>query len=174
VRRRQLAPARGREADVDSLRETAASTPNTAGRGQPLTPEAVRSLHRAAGNAAVTSLVLAVQRVDASSADEEAAKYAKVTAEFDEGIREFHVSNERFATFNRIMAGETDENALTDAVFYERHPRLKGHTLDPNKPSERGYVDDWLSIREHIVRPELRENADSTEAAPDEAAAPRI
>jgi hypothetical protein len=107
-----------------------------------------------------------VQRDDLNASDREAANFAKLQEQFDEEMREFQVSTERFETFNRIMAGETDENALTDAVFYGRHPRLKGHALDPNNPSERGYVDDWLSIREHIVRVELRKlEADQAKAA---------
>jgi hypothetical protein len=97
-----------------------------------------------------------VQRDNLDAGDQATAEFAKLQQQFDEELRELHVSTERFETFNRMMAGETDENALTDAVFYKRHPKLQGHALDPNNPSERGYVDDWLSIREHIVRTELR------------------
>jgi hypothetical protein len=168
MRRRQASTAHRREADVDSLHQTAAAAPRTAGRGEPLTPDAIGSLHRSAGNAAVTSLLVAVQRDVFSDA---AKENARLTKAFDEEIRGWQVDNERSQTLINIVGGETDENKLTNAIFYDRHKGLEGHTLDPKKRSERGYVDDWLSIREHIVRPVL---ADWKKPPADDAAVPDI
>lgn len=52
-----------------------------------------------------------------------------------------------------IQGGIRDENRLTDMVFNARHPELHGRRLQPN---ERQLIQEWLDIRDRLVRPALR------------------
>jgi hypothetical protein len=52
----------------------------------------------------------------------------------------------------RIAAGTRSENALTDAVFFARHPERRGRAL---QASEKTLVAEWLQIRARVVRPLL-------------------
>ncbi|MGB2668638.1 MAG: hypothetical protein WAK48_31930 [Candidatus Acidiferrum sp.] len=58
-----------------------------------------------------------------------------------------------------ITNQKRDENYLTDMVFYARHPERHGQRLQPN---ERASIQEWLGIRDRLVRPALR----ATPAAP--------
>jgi hypothetical protein len=53
----------------------------------------------------------------------------------------------------QIARGTLDENRLTDAVFYDRHPEWKGKSLRYARPSLR---QEWIQIRNAIVRPVLQ------------------
>ena len=53
----------------------------------------------------------------------------------------------------QIARGTFDENRLTDAVFYDRHPEWKGKSLRYARPSLR---QEWMQIRNAIVRPVLQ------------------
>jgi hypothetical protein len=60
-----------------------------------------------------------------------------------------------------IQRGVRDENRLTDTVFFARHPERRNQRL---QPSERALIQEWLGIRDRLVRPALR--AASTGTAP--------
>lgn len=51
-----------------------------------------------------------------------------------------------------IAGGERDENKLTNLVFHTRHPELGGRAI---RRGERNLANEWLSIRNNIVRPAL-------------------
>ena len=51
-----------------------------------------------------------------------------------------------------IQRGVRDESRLTDLVFHARHPELKGRRL---RGDERPLVQEWLDIRDRLVRPAL-------------------
>lgn len=53
-----------------------------------------------------------------------------------------------------VIAGERDENKVTNAIFYSRHPELpSGYKI---KTHEEGLQKEWLDIRERSVRPVLK------------------
>lgn len=53
-----------------------------------------------------------------------------------------------------IVSGQRDEKTLTNAVFYARHPELPaGYKIGPG---ERHLVEEWLKIRDTVIRPLLR------------------
>jgi len=52
-----------------------------------------------------------------------------------------------------IQSGVRDENRLTDIVFNTRHPERGGQRLQPN---EQQLAQEWLNIRDHLVRPALQ------------------
>src|SRR5262249_60955530 len=52
-----------------------------------------------------------------------------------------------------MLAGERDENRLTNAIFSARHPER-----DPSQkiqPREKQLAREWLDIRDRVVRPAL-------------------
>lgn len=51
-----------------------------------------------------------------------------------------------------IQSGERDENRLTDMVFNALHPELQGRRL---RADERSLVQEWVDIRNRLVRPAL-------------------
>jgi len=51
-----------------------------------------------------------------------------------------------------IQRGVRDESRLTDLVFHARHPELQGRRL---RGDERPLVQEWLDIRDRLVRPAL-------------------
>lgn len=51
-----------------------------------------------------------------------------------------------------IAGGKRNENWLTDVVFHVRHPELRGRKI---RPGERKLAQEWLDIRNLIVRPLL-------------------
>ena len=53
----------------------------------------------------------------------------------------------------QIAQGVKDENKLTDALFYARHPAWKGKAL---KTASRALRAEWLQIRDALVRPLLK------------------
>lgn len=52
-----------------------------------------------------------------------------------------------------IQRGVRDENRLTDTVFYARHPERRNQRLQSH---ERPLIQEWLDIRDRLVRPALR------------------
>jgi len=54
---------------------------------------------------------------------------------------------------DQMVRGVRDENKLTDAVFYDRHPDWKGKSLKNANVSLR---QEWIKIRDSIVRPALK------------------
>jgi hypothetical protein len=57
---------------------------------------------------------------------------------------------------DQIAHGVTDENRLTDSVFYDRHPEWTGKKL---KPTDMTFRREWVQTRDAIVRPMLKEAA---------------
>jgi hypothetical protein len=56
-----------------------------------------------------------------------------------------------------LLSGDRDANRLTDRVFYARHPARnpkRGGT--PIQPHERQLVEEWLQIRDRLIRPALQ------------------
>jgi GH25 family lysozyme M1 (1,4-beta-N-acetylmuramidase) len=53
------------------------------------------------------------------------------------------------------MTGERDENRLTNLIFFARHPERKGQGLNPREPQYRQLAQEWLQIRDRLVRPIL-------------------
>ena len=53
---------------------------------------------------------------------------------------------------DRIAAGERDSNALTDRVFFRRHPERRGQKLGVNEPR---LAAEWKTILRDIVTPTL-------------------
>jgi hypothetical protein len=66
--------------------------------------------------------------------------------------------DERALLQARIAAGTRDENTLTDAVFFARHPERGGRPL---ARGEKTLAAEWLQIRNQIVRPLLAKQAPS-------------
>lgn len=51
-----------------------------------------------------------------------------------------------------IAGGERDEKRLTNLVFQSRHPELAGRRI---RPDEKHLANEWLTIRDQIIRPLL-------------------
>lgn len=60
---------------------------------------------------------------------------------------------ERHAVYLLYHQGITDENKLTNLVFFALHPELKGSRIRKN---ERDLAQKWLRIRNNLVRPFLQ------------------
>jgi peptidoglycan hydrolase-like protein with peptidoglycan-binding domain len=71
---------------------------------------------------------------------------------FEQEFGEAQKIAERAAVKNRVAAGQRDPNALTDVVFFKRHPELGGRRL---RADERKLADEWKAILRDIVSPEL-------------------
>jgi hypothetical protein len=61
----------------------------------------------------------------------------------------FFTAPERQAVKDLIDQEVHNENALTDRVFFKRHPRRRGADLNPSEKRE------WIGIRDQLVRPML-------------------
>ena len=56
-----------------------------------------------------------------------------------------------------IKAGSTDENYLTNVAFWFVHPEIEGMKLRPKEvPAHKALVEQWLALRDELVRPELQ------------------
>jgi hypothetical protein len=65
---------------------------------------------------------------------------------------------ERMKVQNLIANGNRNENALTDMIFFNRHPELGKKPLHKSMPNFEDLSKEWLSIRNNIVRPILFKN----------------
>lgn len=54
-----------------------------------------------------------------------------------------------------ISAGQRDQNALTNLVFFARHPEHAGRPLTQGEPNFARLSREWLDIRDTLVRPAL-------------------
>jgi peptidoglycan hydrolase-like protein with peptidoglycan-binding domain len=61
-------------------------------------------------------------------------------------------TDERAAVKRRVAAGQRDPNALTDLLFFQRHPERRGRRL---RPDEYKLVHEWKAILRRVILPEL-------------------
>ena len=54
-----------------------------------------------------------------------------------------------------VRSGTTDEDSLTDLVFFQRHPERNGRAISRSEPDFQRLSQEWLSIRDTLVRPIL-------------------
>ncbi len=62
-----------------------------------------------------------------------------------------HRSAERLRVLAELAGGNADDKALTDIVFFQRHPDRRDRLLDPNDPADTILVREWVKIRRDIV-----------------------
>lgn len=60
-------------------------------------------------------------------------------------------SGDKALVLQQFHGGEKDEIALTNAVFYKRHPKQKDQSLTKGSPM----AAEWLAIRDELVRPAI-------------------
>ncbi len=65
-------------------------------------------------------------------------------------------ANESKLVSSSIRRGTTDENSLTDLVFFRRHPERNGRSISKNERNYQTLAQEWLRIRDTLVRPLLR------------------
>ena len=70
----------------------------------------------------------------------------------DRFLQLIRAGQENLAVTHAIRNGETDPNQLTNLVFFARHPEFNGQ---PIRVEDRQRVQEWLQIRDKIVRPAL-------------------
>ena len=68
----------------------------------------------------------------------------------------FDLVREQAIIWNLIARGVRDENQLTDAVFFGRHPERIGRRLGSD---ETGLIREWFEVRDQLVRPALHGSA---------------
>jgi Lysine-specific metallo-endopeptidase len=66
--------------------------------------------------------------------------------------------NEREWILNLIAFGVRNENALTDIVFFRRHPKLENKKLYKAMANFDALSKEWISIRNNLIRPSLFAN----------------
>ena len=71
---------------------------------------------------------------------------------FEQKLDDTRESAERVTVKDRVAAGERDPNALTDMVFFRRHPERRGQKLGVNEPR---LAAEWKTIVRDIVMPTL-------------------
>jgi len=54
-----------------------------------------------------------------------------------------------------VARGQLDENGLTNLVFFARHPEWQGRKLQQSEPAFAELSNEWLEIRNRLVRPVL-------------------
>jgi Penicillin-insensitive murein endopeptidase/Putative peptidoglycan binding domain len=59
-----------------------------------------------------------------------------------------------------------DENTLTNLVFFARHPERKGKKLEKGEPRFKEFSQEWLDIRDRLVRPALKVRKPAVTAKP--------
>jgi hypothetical protein len=59
-----------------------------------------------------------------------------------------------------ILWGQRDENKLTNMVFFARHPERDGRKLTRDEPEFALLSQEWLAIRDELVRPALAASTD--------------
>jgi cell wall-associated NlpC family hydrolase len=66
-----------------------------------------------------------------------------------------------------IRAGIRDENQLTNAAFFMGHTELDRRPLNPANPADKPLIEEWVRIRDTVVRPALKpQRAEPRPAAP--------
>ncbi len=70
-------------------------------------------------------------------------------------IEAFKSGQESLAVRLAIARGQRDVNELTSLVFYARHPERRGRKLVRTEPGFQRLADEWLAIRDRLVKPAL-------------------
>ncbi|MGH3774494.1 MAG: phospholipase A2 family protein [Pseudonocardiaceae bacterium] len=55
-----------------------------------------------------------------------------------------------------VRSGMTDENQLVNLIFFRRHPERNGRLISGGEPNFQKLSQEWLRIRDTLVRPILR------------------
>ena len=76
---------------------------------------------------------------------------------------------EVLAITEAVRSGQSDVNQIANLVFFARHPELNGRRL---RPDERQLAQEWLQIRDAIVRPTIARLAGAQPARPPQPARP--
>lgn len=74
-------------------------------------------------------------------------------------VREYGDPTRRIETAvvrSAIASGRTDENTLTDLVFHRRYPGRNGRPISRGEPDVARLSQEWIGIRDLLVRPLLR------------------
>lgn len=58
-----------------------------------------------------------------------------------------------------VLAGMRDENELASVIFFARHPERGGRKMEKSEPDFKKLSQEWLDIRDRIVRPYLARSA---------------
>lgn len=107
--------------------------------------------------AELEQLMAALEKSDLQSEAEEFAP-----ADLIKGARDYAIVT------NLISRGVRNENQLTDAVFFARHPERNGRRLSS---TESPRIQEWIQIRDTVVRPTL-ERIGSVVSQPSQVAQP--
>jgi hypothetical protein len=73
-----------------------------------------------------------------------------------------------------ITQGIRDENQLTNLIFFARHPDRQGRRLTQTDPQFKQLAQEWLQIRESVVRPTLRQSPGAGVSTPSTPATPYV
>jgi hypothetical protein len=65
----------------------------------------------------------------------------------------------QFMVRKAILAGNRDENQLTNLVFFARHPERQGRKISKTEPNFLLLSQEWKEIRDRLVRPALTQIA---------------
>ncbi len=79
---------------------------------------------------------------------EEESDFVRPSSDFPSGLESTIVRS-------AIRNGTTDENSLTDLIFFRRHPERNGLALSQREPDFQRLSQEWLSIRDTVVKPNL-------------------
>src|SRR5262245_5568663 len=71
-------------------------------------------------------------------------------------------SNEKARLSAAYAQGTINENDLSNLLFYDRHPNLTGKKLTADMPDFPNLSQEWLRIRDMVVRPFLDEKRSGT------------
>jgi lysozyme len=78
-----------------------------------------------------------------------------IASEYAEEVRLFDGIRERMTIYSALIQGERDENKLTNLVFFARHPERQGRKIMRGEPDFERLSQEWLDIRNKLVRPIL-------------------
>lgn len=85
---------------------------------------------------------------------------------FDKIQGAFSQGKELLAIRQAILAGNRNENKLTNMVFFARHRERQGQRIQKSEPSYQQLRREWLYIRDRLVRPTLKFLTKTTPATP--------
>jgi len=84
-------------------------------------------------------------------------------AEAEGEVPQARLNKDRWVISGQVAQGVRDENKITDAVFDDRHPEWTGKSLRNGQLALR---QEWMQIRDGIVRPQLKQPPPVQQPAP--------